>query len=354
MRKIMARILVLILTVSLMMGLSACGDEEEKEYTYEIAMITASADQSIDDESYTQAAWEGLREFAEDYSAEGLTYKYYEAAEDSLDGRLEQIDAAAKSGAKVIACAGADFEEVIYTAQDKYEDIQFILLDGKPEKDGEEKIGGNCVAVGFKDAEAGYLAGYAAVSEGYRDLTYLGQDSSKAAKSYGYGFVQGANDASSDGGGYPRVRYVLCEAGESAAKTQKRVEDLYKEGTEVIFTYGDDIFNSVAAEADIADGKVISAGVDRNSGKTVIASAVNNYKNAMKEQLTAVYNENFDGGKKITLGVDDEAVDLKMKKNEFVRFTKDDYRALYKKTQNKKFKQVKISRRSFPAIDLIV
>lgn len=354
MKKILARVLVLILALSVTAALTACGDKEEKGYAYEVAMITASSAQSIDDESYTQAAWEGLREFAEGYSDDGLTYKYYEPKEDSLDGRLEKIDEAVNCGAKVIACAGAPFEEVIYTAQEKYKEVKFILLDGEPVKNGEKKILKNTVSVSFKSAEAGYLAGYATVSEGYRDIAYMGEDSSKASKSYGYGFVQGANDASSDRGGYPTVRYVLCENGESAAKTQKRAEDLYSEGTEVIFVYGDEIFNSVAAEADIAKQKVISAGIDRNKGKTVIASAVKNYKNAMKEQLTMIYDGNGNGGKIVSLGADEKAVDLKMKKDEFVRFDLEDYKNLYKKVQKKTLKQVNIKRGNFPATDLIV
>lgn len=353
MKKILTRLLGLTMVMLLAVLVTACGgnNAEEKDYTYELAMITASAQQSIDDESYTQAAWEGLREFAEENK---ITYKYYEPEEDSLDGRLSSIDDAARAGAKIIACAGEAFEEVVFTAQDKYSDITFILLDGFPQKNGEKKTAGNCAAVKFNAVQAGYLAGYSAVSEGYRDVAFLGADSSKMVKNYGYGFVQGANDASSDHGGYPTVRYVLCDAGESAAKTQKRAEDLYKDGVEVIFAAGGDIFNSVAAEADIAKAKVISAGTDRNAGKTVIASAVKNYKEVMKEQLSAVSGSGFKGGKNITLGVKQKAVDLKMKKNEFVRFTKDDYKALYKKAQNKKFKQVKISRGNFPAVDLMI
>lgn len=347
MKKILACLMCVVLTA----GIVACGDEEEQTYEYELAMIVEAEDVSIDDNGRTEAAWKGLQGFAEE---KGLTYKYYEPAEDSTDGRLEQIDKAAQAGAKTIACVGEAFEEVVYTAQDKYEDIQFVLLDGYPAKNGKEKTGGNCIAVKFDAEQAGYLAGYAAVCEGYRDLAFMGQDNSKITTAYGYGFVQGANDASSDRGGYPTVKYELCDAGESAAKTQKRAEKLYKEGTEVIFVCGDDIFNSVAAEADIAGRKVIASGADRNSGKTVIASAVKNYGDVMQGQLEAIYHGSAASGRTETLGAKEKAVDLNMKKSEFVRFDREDYKNLYKKVKNKKLKQVEIKRSNFHAVDLLV
>lgn len=295
MRKL-KRGLACILSLFMVFCLFSCDKEEpEKEYRYEIAMITESQECSIDDESYTQDAWEGLRRFAEE---NGKTYKYYEPAEASVDGHLEEIDEAVRAGAKVIACAGKAFEPVIYTAQEKYEDVRFILIDGCPaDKDGKETTAKNTAGVRFDEAEAGYLAGYAMVKDGCTDLGFISADKSETAKNYGYGLVQGANTASKESSLTCDIKYSYTESGETAAKTQKKIENWYNDGVETVFVCGEDIFNSVAVEADIAGKKVIASDFDKNRNRRVVASAVKKYGEAMEKQLQAVYADGYEGGK---------------------------------------------------------
>ena len=67
----------------------------------EIALVTDVG--TIDDESFNQACWEGVKAYAE---ANGKTYQYYQPGADRTDARLNSIDQAVSEGAKVIVCPG--------------------------------------------------------------------------------------------------------------------------------------------------------------------------------------------------------------------------------------------------------
>ena len=84
---------------------------------------------TIDDKSFNQGAWEGLKKYAEENS---ISYKYYQPQEGTTDSYLETIGLAIEGGAKLVVCPGFLFEEPIYLAQDKYPDVHFILRTGSP------------------------------------------------------------------------------------------------------------------------------------------------------------------------------------------------------------------------------
>lgn len=333
----MKRVLILLLASVLVFGCAACGDEESVApgYTYEIAMITPSEEISIDDEADIQNTWEGLRRYAED---SGTTFKYYEPVEDSDDGRLEQIDQAVSAGARVIVCTGDSFTRVVHTAQSKYEDVTFILVDAVPlDADGNTEIAENCVCISFDEVGAGFLAGYSAVMEGCSDLGFMAESKSASMKRYGYGFLQGAHEAAKERGWYVDINYHYFDGDETAAKVQKTAEDWYNEGTELIFACGS-IFDSVAVEADIADCLVLSAGRVKNSSDSNIASVVKECGNAVYSQLAAYYNEELEGGTCITAGAEEDGITIDMKASEFQYFLPEEYAEAYKKLGSGKYK----------------
>ena len=61
---------------------------------------------NIDDQSFNQGTWEGVKQFAE---ANGKTYNYYRPSEDSDEARVEAMKTAVEKGAKVIVCPGYMF-----------------------------------------------------------------------------------------------------------------------------------------------------------------------------------------------------------------------------------------------------
>ena len=153
---------------------------------YELALITDVG--TIDDKSFNQGSWEGLKAYADE---NGISCKYYKPEEKSDEACLAAIDLAVKGGAKLIVTPGFLFEVPIYEAQSKYPDVKFVIIDAKPAKDGTVEIADNVVSIFYAEEQAGYLAGYAVVKDGYRNLGFMGGIAVPAVVRYGYGFIQG-------------------------------------------------------------------------------------------------------------------------------------------------------------------
>ena len=134
---------------------------------YELALITDVG--TIDDRSFNQGSWEGLKKYAEE---KNISHKYYQPAEKSTDAYINAIDLAVAGKAQVIVTPGFLFEPAVYKAQDTHPDVKFILLDGAPQ-DGtytDFRIEKNVYSVFYAEEQAGFLAGYAIVKEGYTNL----------------------------------------------------------------------------------------------------------------------------------------------------------------------------------------
>lgn len=177
MKKILS--VLLVLAALLAMATSAA-------LAAEIALVTDVG--TIDDESFNQACWEGVKAYAE---ANGKTYQYYQPGADSTDERLNSIDLAVSEGAKVVVCPGYLFGETVAQAQELYPDVDFIAVDVSAGDLGGVDAQQNLYCAVFGEEQAGYLAGYAVVKDGYTKLGFLGGMAVPAVQRYGYGFVQG-------------------------------------------------------------------------------------------------------------------------------------------------------------------
>ena len=298
---------------------------------FELALTTDSG--TINDKSFNQGAWEGLVAYANENSK---TVKYYQPAEISDEAYAQSIDLAVKGGAKVIVCPGYNFETSIWDAQTKYPDVCFILLDGTPHnEDGSDTtIGPKTVAVLYSEQQAGFLAGYAAVKEGYKKLGFMGGVAVPAVIRYGYGFVQGAEYAAEKLGVTGlECKYTYVGNFSATPENMAKAASWYNDGTEVIFACGGAVGNSVMKAAETAgNGKaVIGVDVDQSSESvTVITSAMKNLGQSVKNLVAAYYSGSFPGGKVLTLGADNDGVELPFDSSKFTKFTRAEYDELFK------------------------
>ncbi|HVI42638.1 MAG TPA: BMP family ABC transporter substrate-binding protein [Anaerovoracaceae bacterium] len=331
----MKRVLALLLAFILVFGMVACGGGAKEETpaapeTYDIAMITDIG--TIDDKSFNQGTWEGVVAYAE---KNGITHKYYKPTEKSTDAYLAAIQLAVEGGAKVIVTPGFLFEEPIYLAQDLYQNVNFILIDGYPHNADytEYRTNDNAVGIVFAEEQSGYLAGYAAVKDGYTKLGYMGGMAVPAVVRYGYGFVQGA-EAAADELGIPSVdlKYHYTGNFDATPETQTLAASWYAEGTEVIFAAGGAVGNSVMSAAEAAGAKVIGVDVDQSSeSDTVITSAMKGLAAAVQTTLDQYYKGEFPGGQSLVYAADMGGVQLPMATSKFTKFTQADYDAVFAK-----------------------
>lgn len=256
----------------------------------EIALITDKG--NIDDKSFNQGAWDGVVKFAEDNK---ITHKYYKPEEASDAGYLAQIDLAIKGGAKVVVTPGFLFEVPVYEAQTKYPDVKFILLDGAPHTADYAtfETKSNVASVMYAEEQSGYLAGYAAVNDGYKKLGFMGGMAVPAVQAYGYGFLQGAEDAAKElnlADGSIAVTYHYTGNFDETDTNKATAKTMYQEGTEVIFACGGSVGKSVMAAASESGKKVIGVDVDqRYDSDTVITSALKGLGASVISVLGSVY-----------------------------------------------------------------
>ena len=288
---------------------------------------------NIDDQSFNQYTWQGVQDFC---SANSLNANYYRPTEDSDAARLEQMDNAVNDGAKAVVVAGYLFGSSIAEAQAKYPDVQFLALDVSTADLGDKAPTSNTALITYKEEQAGYLAGYAAVYDGYKELGFLGGMAVPAVIRYGYGFVQGADAAAKEIGATDvNIKYWYSGGFAATDEVKNKMDGWYSEGTEVVFACGGPVCESCDAAAQANGGKMIGVDVDQ-SGQfdTVVTSAMKGLAESVNEALTDALNNGWKftdayAGKQAVLGAAENCVGLPMSTSKFTKFTQEQYDAMY-------------------------
>jgi len=343
------RIISLVLAATMLFSLAACGggntagtgandggsdaaaesSDAGSDSTTDIAFITDVG--NIDDHSFNQYSWAGVQQFANE---NGLTANYYQPSEDSDAARLEQMDNAVNDGAKAVVMAGYLFAGSLAEAQEKYPDVSFIALDVST---GDlENPGTNTALITYQEEQAGYLAGYAAVTDGYKELGFLGGMDVPAVVRYGYGFVQGAEQAAKDNGiSGVNIKYWYCGGFAPTDDIKAKMDSWYSEGTEVVFACGGGIYLSAVAAAEANNGKVIGVDVDQSADSDlIITSAMKALSNSVILALQDCKDNNWKfseayAGKETKLGAADDCVGLPMENSKFTTFSQEQYDKLF-------------------------
>ena len=309
---------------------------------YELALVTDLG--TIDDKSFNQGAWEGMKKYAEE---NGISYKYYQPQEGTTDSYLETIGLAIEGGAKLVVCPGFLFEEPVYLAQDQYKDVHFILLDGEPHSGdySEYRTEANVMPILFQEDEPGFLAGYAAVKDGYTKLGFLGGMAFPAVIRYGYGFAEGADHAAKEMGvDGIEIMYNYTGAFAATPEAQSMAASWYQNGTEVIFGCGGAVGNSVMAAAEEKSAKVIGVDVDQSyESDTVVTSAMKQLSVSVYDGVRDFYAGSFPGGKTSIFSAKNDGIGLPMETSKFTKFTQADYDAVYAQLKDGKITLVQPS-----------
>ena len=345
----MKKLVALLLVVVMSFALIACGtpqsttsdqpsqnSEGNKDGKYDIVMLMDNGTGSINDGSFLEGSWNGISKYCE---KTGSTATYFTPAEESKEAYLSNIEQAVGVGAKVIVCPGYLFEEAIFEAQETYPEVKFILIDGRPHNAdySEYKTADNTYSVLFAEEEAGFLAGYAAVQEGFRNLAFFGGMAVTSVARFGYGYVQGADYAAQELGlNQGDVKMTYWYSGDFIPSPEKltTVTGWYNTGTEIIFSCGGSICDNAFSAAETLGKKTIGVDIDQaEESDTVITSAMKNLEKATYDALIDFSEDKFPGGQDATLGTAEDYVGLPTEESSwrFEKFTVDDYNKIYEK-----------------------
>ncbi len=319
----------LILSAILALSLGACSSSAGSSSDQPVDVVLVTDFGTIDDNSYNQGAWDGVKQYAEEA---GLKYEYYQPEDNDPDSIMAQIKRAVSNDARLIVCPGAMMEVPVYKAMKKYDDTSFILVDGIPhdEENKETDIADNVSCITFAEEEAGFLAGYAAVRDGYKGLGFVGGMPVDPVIRFGYGFVQGADYAAIEMGVNVRIRYTYTNTFAEDPSIEELAGAWFDDDTEVIFACGGQVGQSVIRAAENHGGKVIGVDVDESSeSETVITSAMKGIKTAVYDDVKAFFEGNFAGGMATNKTAKTNGVCLPMDTSRFEKFDQESYDAVF-------------------------
>ena len=315
------------------------GDTETGEVTGEVnirvALLAHSDDSMLDDNSFNQGAWDGITRFFESRGLNVMEHAmFFQPHEASDEARIDLIEDAVRAGYDVLVLPGFHFEVALYDAQDIFPDTTFILLDASPRHEGTGvRIEDNVVAIHYAEEEAGFLAGYAAVMEGFRDLGFMGGAAVPAVVRFGHGFIQGAEHAADELGlaaGEVSIDFTYLGGFAPTPERQATAAAWFIGGTEVIFAAAGGAGGSVMAAADQGDGVVIGVDVDQAPlSNSVITSAVKGLEISVYNMLTDINGGNFNGGQELRYDATITGVGLPMESSRFENFTQAQYDSIF-------------------------
>ena len=257
---------------------------------------------TLDDESFNQGCWEAVKGYGDE---SGIEYNYYlPSGEDASDEDRETlIRQAVADGANTIVCVGYLYGPALAWGATEYPDVHFIAVDvnGFDINSEDGTIPENVFCVTFKEEEAGYLAGYAAVKDGFTKLGFLGGMAVPAVQRYGYGFVQGANAAAVELGTPIEINYTYGGQFFGDANITAKMEGWYTTGTEIVFACGGGIYTSAVEAALKSKAYVVGVDVDQHyiGEKAVAENGYNPFVTSamkgLKEATVSALGKFFDG-----------------------------------------------------------
>lgn len=311
--------------------LSGCGDDVDTTNDEPVDILLVTDYGTINDGSFNEGAWKGIQEFVDNSD---LKADYYTPENTDKESILTQVKRGVKNGAKVIVCPGYLLEDTVYEAQKKYSDVNFILVDGVPHDtdSGEAAIENNCMSILFTEEQAGFLAGYAAVREGYTGLGFMGGIAEDPVIRYGYGFVQGADYAAIEMGVNVHIRYEYANTFSDDPIVETTAGAWFDDDTEVIFACGGSLGKGVIRAAENHGGKVIGVDIDQSQdSEVIITSAMKSLDYAVCYGLKQYEAGTFPGGSITTFSAAEGGVMLPMETSRFERFSIEDYDNIYQR-----------------------
>ena len=359
----MKKLIALLLCLSLLVSLAACGRGgqttetaaftvplDDASYVYQAAddavplpggaSIALAADAAGIEAGPDALLWQGIQTFAANFGYTAQSCLYGEGA--SLATAEDALRAAAQSGAALVVCRGEAMARALFNIQANYPNVHYLLFDDEPHSEDytsyATEASVHCVL--FREEQAGYLAGYAAVAEGYTALGFVGRDELPGIVRYCTGFLQGANAAAERQGQNVTLRvWYTGDIGDPAVATQRMI-DWFNGGTGLILADGDALMQSALEAVNQTGAKAFATGWDQNAlGERVLGSAIQCYNTAVQRQLYKFFSGNStwsqqDAGQTERLGYTDGSVALAGSAWRFNNFTQSDYERLYEQLRN--------------------
>lgn len=227
------KIFAILLCITTIVGICSCkkNDLGLVKGKSKIALITDIYELELD--FLNEEVWQGITAFGD---ANEVEYSYYTPSEATVDEIYSTFELAVQEGADVLVCMGSMFSGAIAKMQENYDDVKIIAIDVAQASIGTLSKNTHCVS--FKQSEAGYLAGYAAVKDGFTKLGFFGEYDIERYSGYGYGFFNGACDAAEESDIKIDFNFAFGNEFDTVEQGLEEVNNWYKNGCEVVMVAG--------------------------------------------------------------------------------------------------------------------
>jgi basic membrane protein A and related proteins len=317
--KKLLRIFVLFTCVSLL--LVSCSKKEESQKA-KIGMVTDAG--TIDDKSFNQGTWEGVKRAEKDL---GVEIKYLKPSGTTEADYLREISNLYDAGYKFIVTPGYKFETTIFKAQDRYKDAKFVLLDGSPHAgDWANVVGPNTVSIFFAEHESGFLAGVATALEIKEGATgFIGGMEIPPVQKFNWGFQQGVAYANKEFGTKITISkdHVIYQGSfDNVAAGQQLASQMYDQGVKAIFAAAGGVGVGAINEAKsrATQGKMVyivgvdvdqyGDGIYKDNKSIILTSAMKRIDNAAFDMIQNELNGTFPGGQTLVLDSKNNGIGL--------------------------------------------
>ena len=299
---------------------------QAEQNVFKVGMLTDSG--SVDDRSFNQGTWEGLVQAGRELH---LKIKYLLPAGATVADYDREIANLHDAGFAMIVTPGFKFENSIFTAQSKYPETKFVIIDAlprSPQKEGKTVIAANTVAITFAEQEAGFLAGVAAALQiKTGEFGFIGGMEIPPVQKYNWGFQQGVNYANANYNTKIIMKpqnIVYQGTFSDVAAGQQLAAQLYDKGVVLIFAAAGTVTLGVINEG-IARAKtgnnvwVVGTDVDMysqglyNKEKTksvMLTSAMKYINKAAYDMVLSLWQGNFIGGQTLVYDVHNNGVGI--------------------------------------------
>ncbi len=275
---------------------NAGGSEGAKEI--KVGMVTDTG--GVNDQSFNQSAWEGLKKAEADF---GIKTSYQESKQDA--DYVPNIENLIDQENDLIWGIGFKMADAVKEAAANYPDQKFAIIDNSYGDETPE----NVIGVTFKEEQCSYLVGLiAGKMTKTNKVGYIGGIEVPVIQKFEYGFRAGVKEANADA----EVFVQYANSFSDPAKGKAIAKQMYSNGADVLYHAAGDTGTGMI-EAAKEEGKY-AIGVDRDQNslapENVITSAMKRVDNALYDVSKKLSDGTFEGGTTVTYGLAEGGVDI--------------------------------------------
>lgn len=295
---------VLVIIIAATISMKKVKDLSKENNKIIVGMVTDVG--GINDESFNQSTWEGLKRAEKEL---GIEAKYLESVQET--DYTQNIETLLDEEVDLILSVGFKQTEAIEEAAINNPERHFAIIDGDFEN---KEIPSNLKNIMFKEQEAGYLAGIlSSIMTKTDNIGFIGGMQIPVVDRYKYGFLAGLKDGSKELGIKDiKIQTQYANSFTDQAKGKAIASQMIKNDADIIFhaagPLGTGIFEALSEKGGLGIG--VDSDQNKLSPEVVITSAIKNLNEASYSLVKEYIEEDFKGGETIIKSLIDNGVGL--------------------------------------------